>query len=64
MMASETGKRLKAWATFVFATLAFVYATVDFFRSYVYVRDDLQATVIGEVDARETPPSKTESLCA
>lgn len=52
-----TGEEFKHWknqATFLFATVAFVYATADFFRSYIYVRDDLQATVVGEVDARQT----------
>jgi hypothetical protein len=52
-----TGESIKRWkdhATLLFATVAFVYSTADFFRSYVYVRDDLQATAVGEVDTRET----------
>ena len=49
---------LKHWGTaltFMFGTLGFFYATASFIRDFIYVRDDLQMSVIGEVDT--SPPA-------
>jgi hypothetical protein len=48
---------LKHWGTvltFLFGTLGFVYATYAFVRDNLYARDDLEMSVIGEVDT--SPP--------
>lgn len=47
---------LKNWGTtltFLFGTLGFLYATTAFVRDFIYVRDDLQMSVIGDVDKNE-----------
>jgi hypothetical protein len=47
-------KHWKNLLLLVGGTLTLVYATVTFIRSNIYVKDDLQATLIGEVDTRAT----------
>jgi hypothetical protein len=52
---------LKNWGTaltFLFGTLGFLYATTAFVRDFIYVRDDLQMSVIGEVDTN--PPANKQ----
>lgn len=55
---------LKNWGTtltFLFATLGFVYATYAFIRDNIYVKNDLEMTVIGEVDTR-LPLNKQDQI--
>jgi hypothetical protein len=52
---------LKHWGTvltFMFGTLGFFYATTAFVRNFIYVRDDLQMSAIGEVDT--APPANKQ----
>ncbi len=53
MTNEEFIKRWKDVIFLVFATLGAFYATFAFIRDNIYVRDDLQATVIGDVDTRQ-----------
>lgn len=43
----------------VIATISFAFTTFEFTQKYIYVRDDLQATVIGEVDELLPPARKS-----
>jgi hypothetical protein len=58
MTSEEFIKRWKDVILLMFTTLGFIYATFAFIRDRVYVRDDLQATAIGDVDTRQTPENQ------
>jgi hypothetical protein len=52
-------KRWSAVVLWIIATISFAFTTFEFARKYIYTRDNLQATVIGEVDEL-LPPDKRD----
>ena len=58
MTSEEFIKRWRDVLLLLFSTLSFIYATFAFIHDRLYVRDDLQATAIGEVDTRQTPENQ------
>lgn len=61
MTGEQFSQHAKNAITFLFAVLGFLYATVGFVRGYIYVKDDLEVSAIGDVPTH-LPPNERDQI--